>query len=160
MVVIVPTGGVTVRDFLEGLDSPAWDALVAGLAVREVSQVSLPKFTLTYDAYLNDALVGMGMGVVFGPRADFTRMSPIGDDLCISFVRQKTFIEVDERGTRAAAVTGVGVGVTSAPPGFVADRPFVFAIRERLSGTLLFAGLVGDPTAEDPGPEPFTPDCT
>jgi serpin B len=158
MVVVVPSGA-TVREFLAGLDSPEWDAIVAGLASTELSRVELPRFTLTYDGYLNDALIEMGMGVAFGPGADFTGMSPAGDQLCISFVRQKTFIEVDERGTRAAAVTGVGVGTTSLPPGFVADRPFVFAIRERLSGTLLFAGLVGDPRAEDPGPEPFTNNC-
>jgi serpin B len=73
-------------------------------------------------------------------------------------VRQKTFIEVDERGTRAAAATAVGVGITSFS-GFVVDRPFAFAIRERLSGTILFVGLVGDPTAADPGPESPSSDC-
>lgn len=159
-VLVVPSPGVSTRDFLGGLDAAAWDDLIGSLTVRELSRVALPKFTLTYDGYLNDALSDMGMDVAFGPGADFTRMSPIGDELCISFVRQKTFIEVEERGTRAAAVTAVGVGVTSAPPGFVADRPFVFAIRERLSGTILFTGLVGDPTADDPGPEPVTSDCT
>ena len=67
--------------------------------------------------------------------------------LHISKVRQKAFIEVDEKGTTAAAVTSVEVGVTSAPPMLVADRPFLFAIRERLSGTILFVGMVHDPTA-------------
>jgi serpin B len=79
--------------------------------------------------------------------------------MCISFVRQKTFMEVDERGTRAAAVTAVGIVETSLPPEVVVDRPFVLVIRERLSGALLFAGLVGDPTTEDPGPEPPTIQC-
>jgi serpin B len=76
-------------------------------------------------------------------------MSPAGDELFISSVRQKTFMEVDEVGTRAAAVTVVVISTTSfqETPKFVADRPFLLAIRERLSGTLLFAGLVGDPTA-------------
>jgi serpin B len=67
--------------------------------------------------------------------------------LHISRVKQKAFVEVDEEGTRAAAVTSVEVGVTSAPPTFVVDRPFVFAIRERLSGALLFTGVVRDPAA-------------
>ena len=107
--------------------------------------LGLPKLTLDYDAFLNDALKALGMQVAFGPGADFTRMSPGGDQMCIDFVRQKTFIEVDERGTRAAAVTGVGIGVTSLPPSLVVDRPFVFAIRERLSGTILFLGVVKDP---------------
>ena len=98
------------------------------------------------------------MEEAFRDGADFTRMSPVGNQLCIDFVRQKTFIEVDERGTRAAAVTAVGVGPTSFK-GLVADRPFLFAIRERLSGTILFTGLVGDPTAEDPGPQPYVDSC-
>jgi serine protease inhibitor len=69
-------------------------------------------------------------------------------------------MEVDERGTRAAAVTAVGVGYVSFT-GFVVDRPFVVAIRERLSGTLLFIGLIGDPTVADGGParDPSRDDC-
>ncbi len=67
--------------------------------------------------------------------------------LHISRVKQKAFVDVDEEGTRAAAVTSVEIGVTSAPPMFRADRPFLFAIRERLSGALLFTGVVKDPTA-------------
>jgi serpin B len=55
---------------------------------------------------------------------------------------------VDEAGTEAAAVTSVGVGVTSAPPMVRVDRPFLFAIRERLSGTILFVGRIMDPTAQ------------
>jgi serpin B len=160
MVVVLPTPGTTVRELLAGLEPADWDALIDGLAVGELAQMGLPRFTLTYDAWLNDVLMDMGMQVAFGPGADFTRMSPIGDQLCISFVRQKTFMEVDERGTRAAAVTAVGVGPTSLPPSLVADRPFLLAIRERLSGTLLFTGIVGDPPLEDPGePEDPTIPC-
>jgi serpin B len=159
MLVVVPHAFTTdTRAFLSGLDADGWDDIVAGLNPTKVDLVSIPRFTLDYDAYLNDALKAMGMGVAFGPGADFTTMSPVGDHLCIDFVRQKTFIQVDERGTRAAAVTGVGVGPTSFL-GLVADHPFAFAIRERLSGTILFAGMVGDPTAQDPGPEPFEGVC-
>ncbi len=159
MVVVLPHEGASARDWLATLDANEWTVLVDGLASSNLEYLALPKFTLTYDAYLNQPLQAMGMDPAFHPGADFTRMSPIGDQLCIAFVRQKTFVEVDERGTRAAAVTAVGVSVTSAGPSFVVDRPFVFAIRERLSGTVLFVGLVGDPTAEDPGPAPFSTDC-
>jgi serpin B len=156
MVVVVPHGDA--REFLGGLDGTAWASVTDGLAPIEVDRVAIPKFTLTYDAFLNDALASMGMGIAFGESADFTNMSPEGDRLCIDFVRQKTFIEVDERGTRAAAVTAVGVGPDSFI-GLIADRPFAFAIRERLSGALLFVGMVGDPTYEDPGAEPFEGRC-
>jgi serine protease inhibitor len=158
MVIVLPEGSTDVRALVQGLDTEGWNGIVAGLAPRELDGLSIPKFTLDYDGYLNEALKAMGMGVAFRPGADFTRLSPLGNSMCISFVRQKTFVEVDERGTRAAAVTAVGIRLTSASY-FVADRPFAFAIRERLSGTLLFVGMVGDPTAEDPGPEPFADEC-
>jgi len=150
MVVVAPHGATTARTFLKGLDATRWEAILQGLAVREVDQVSLPKFTLAFDTYLNDPLIAMGMGPAFRPGADFTKMSPVGDRICIDYVRQKTYIEVDERGTKAAAVTAVGMRVVSFT-GLIANRPFVFALRERLSGTLLFVGLVGDPTFKDSG---------
>jgi serpin B len=156
MLVVVPDADV--RELAAGLDDDAWAGIAEGLTPTVVDGVSIPKFELSHDTYLNDALKRMGMEVAFTPSADFTRMSPIGDQLCIAYVRQKTFMEVDERGTRAAAVTAVGIGLESFT-GLVADRPFLIAIRERLSGTLLFVGVVGDPTAEDPGPEGFVNTC-
>lgn len=156
MVIVVPHDDA--RAFVAGLDLEGWRSIIDGLSPREVDALSIPKLTLTYDAYLNDALKAMGMEVAFGPGADFTRMSPVGHELCIDFVRQKTFLEVDERGTRAAAVTAVGIGPVSFV-GLIADRPFLFAIRERLSGTILFTGLIGDPTADDPGPQPYVDTC-
>jgi len=65
----------------------------------------------------------------------------------ISDVVQKVFVDVNEEGAEAAAVTAVGATVTSLPPSFIVDRPFVFAIRERLSGTILFLGKVVRPAA-------------
>lgn len=158
MVVVVPSGNGDVRSFVAGLDESRWNAILSGLAPRLMDLIAIPKFTLTFDGYLNDALRVMGMDEAFRPGADFTRMSPVGDAICIDYVRQKTYIEVDERGTRAAAVTAVGTRVVSFN-GIIADRPFVFAIREKLSGTLLFVGMVGDPTAEDPGPEDLVSTC-
>jgi serpin B len=158
MVVVLPHEDA--RAFAGNLDGDKWDEIISGLDPRELDLVSMPKFELSYDVFLNEALKAMGMDVAFRPGADFTRMSPspIGDLLCIDFVRQKTFIEVDERGTRAAAATAVGIRPTSFN-GLIVDRPFVFAIRERLTGTVLFAGLVGDPTASPEEPEPLVSDC-
>ena len=150
MVIVVPAGDI--RGLVSGWDSNDWSAVIASLNPQEVDLVSIPRFRLAYDAFLNPVLDAMGMGVAFRPGADFTNLSPRGGELCIDFVRQKTFIEVDEVGTRAAAVTTVGIGPTSFT-GVVADRPFFFALRERLSGTLLFTGIIGDPTVEDSGPD-------
>jgi serpin B len=105
----------------------------------------MPKFELDWDGLLNDALKAMDMERAFDPfQADFSRMTE-APDAHISAVRQKTYMRVDEEGTEAAAVTSVTVGVTSAPPGITVDRPYLLAIRERLSGSVLFLGIVRDP---------------
>jgi serpin B len=148
MTLVVPHGDA--RAFVAGLDEARWAAVLASLGEpTSVDLLALPKLSLSYDAWLNDALRAMGMGVAFTREADFSGMKE-GGGLCIDFVRQKTFLEVDEEGTRAAAVTAVGIRPVSFI-GFEADRPFVLAIRERLTGTVLFMGLVGDPSVEDSG---------
>ena len=149
MTVVLPSEAIGIDAFVESLDATAWSGIIAGMGETEVL-VGLPKFSLEYEKSLNEVLKALGMEVAFDEGvADFSRMHRDALDmgLHISRVKQKAFVEVDEEGTRAAAVTSVEVGVTSAPPTFVADRPFVFAIRERLSGALLFTGVVRDPAA-------------
>jgi serpin B len=150
MTLVLPPEGVGLAEFVAGLDADAWKRILASLSPRE-PPVTLPKFRLEFDKQLNDVLKALGMEPAFDPSvADFSRMhrDALDMQLHLSEVKQKAFVEVDEKGTTAAAVTSVEVGVTSAPIGFTADRPFLFAIRERLSGTVLFTGLVYDPTAE------------
>ncbi|MDZ7780755.1 MAG: serpin family protein [Gemmatimonadota bacterium] len=148
MTVVVPQDDP--RAFVADLDQARWDSIVESLGEpREIDLLSMPKLSLAYDALLNDALRDMGMDRAFTTAADFSGMSET-EQLCLDFVRQKTMLEVDEAGTRAAAATTVGVGPTSFN-GLVVDRPYVLAIRERFSGTILFVGLVGDPTVEDSG---------
>jgi len=87
----------------------------------------------------------VGMRLPFVPNgADFSRMSSAGQSLYISFVKQKTFVDVNEEGTEAAALTGTGISVTSAPVTIPmrVDRPYIFVLRERLSGTILFMGKI------------------
>ena len=149
MAIVVPNGDGGLAAFAEGLDADGWREIVGGLAPTEL-WVSVPKFRLEYEKILNGVLETLGMGPAFDPAvADFTRMhrDALALQLHISEVKQKAFVEVDEKGTKAAAVTSVGMGTTSVPPSFRANRPFLFAIRERLSGTILFTGLVRDPTA-------------
>lgn len=110
------------------------------------TRLSLPKFKFSYENKLNDELTKLGMGIAFSNQADFTGIEKEGK-LNISEVKHKTFIEVNEEGTEAAAVTSVGVEVTSVPQ-YVEmnfDRPFLFFIRENTSGLILFAGQINKP---------------
>jgi serpin B len=148
MTAILPPAGTDVDAFIETLDQAKWDAIVGALRHAK-ADVYLPKFRMEWEDTLNTDLKSMGMENAFCKGcAHFTRMSPLGDSLYIDFVKQNTFVNVNEEGTEAAAVTTVGVGVTSAPPSIRFDRPFVFIIRERLSGTILFMGKVAVPIAE------------
>ena len=114
---------------------------------KEVA-VTLPKFEYTLPLSLGDTLSAMGMPHAFGD-ADFSGMTGTRD-LAISSVIHKAFVSVDEQGTEAAAATGVVMAGTAAPAdpkSFVADKPFVFVIRDDDTGSLLFVGRVVDPTA-------------
>ncbi len=120
----------------------------SGLSVNSSDVVvELPKYELEYEIGYNDILKAMGMELAFAEtEADFSGIADVGSqNLYIDQVKHKTFIRVDEEGTEAAAVTGVGVGVTSMPPQVTVDRPFVFIIHERESGTNLFMGKVKNP---------------
>ncbi|MDZ7718241.1 MAG: serpin family protein [Balneolaceae bacterium] len=119
----------------------------SNLHVSEVP-LELPKFEMDYEITYNDILKSMGMEQAFNENlADFSGIADVSpQNLYISEVKHKTFVSVDEEGTEAAAVTSVGVGVTSLPPSMVVNRPFVFIIHERESGTNLFMGKVKDPS--------------
>jgi serine protease inhibitor len=141
MTVVVPSSA-DIDTFAESFDQAKWSLLVGSLHASDV-QVYLPRFRMEWKRTLNDDLAHLGMGVAFDQnQADFTRMSPLGDELYITQVIQKTFVDVDEEGTEAAAATSVGFGATSLPPSFRADRPFLVVIRERFSGTILFIGKI------------------
>ncbi len=140
MTIVLPVGDVDA--FAATLDTASWRALIAPMVETDFA-VHLPKFTLEYERELKDDLKALGMQTPFIPDgADFTAMSTVGNSLFIAFVKHKTFVDVNEEGTEAAAVTNVGVGVTSLPPCLCVDRPFLFAIRERFSGTILFMGKI------------------
>ena len=113
---------------------------------RQEAVIQLPRFKVEYEVSLNDALKALGMGIAFGGGADFSRISRSGG-LMISEVKHKTFVEVNEEGTEAAAVTSVEMVRTSLPMYFTmrCDRPFLFAIRENSTGTILFAGKIMRP---------------
>lgn len=141
MVVMLPTGKD--QDFRKTMAAGA--VIPRGMKAQEVA-VKLPKFRIEESYDLNEALKKLGMKLAFTDRADFSALS--AEKMLISAVKHKTFMEVDEQGTEAAAATSVEVSVTSAPAepkSFVVDRPFYLALRERETGIVLFLGFVGAP---------------
>ena len=114
--------------------------------------IKVPRFRLEYEATLNEALKALGMGAAFDQgRANFTGMiEPKGQNVYISQVKHKTFVDVNEEGTEAAAVTSTEMRTTSAMRprqrfNMVVDRPFFCAIRDNQTGTVLFMGSITDP---------------
>jgi serpin B len=145
MVLVLPSQSID--QLLENLSVDDWQEWMDQLAEQtewREQLVHLPKFKFSNEKILNDQLKAMGMEQAFSSaQAD---LSGIADaNIFVSFVKQDTFVEVNEEGTEAAAVTTIGVELTSAPAGFFANRPFLFAIRERTTNTLLFVGKVMNP---------------
>jgi serine protease inhibitor len=148
MYVFLPAKSTGLPDFLRSLDEQHWNQWLPKLLTRK-GQIVLPRFELTYGRKLNDALTAMGMGVAFGPEADFSRIHPPPRWLRIDDVEHKTYVKVDEEGTEAAAATSVSVGarfaVATPPFEMIVDHPFFCAIVEKQSGAMLFAGVVTNP---------------
>lgn len=143
MTVLLPQYGVSVDDLATSLGEGEWKEISDSFRAADM-RLFLPRFRMAYERTLNDDLAALGMVDAFDHRADFTRLSPV-DGLLISEVKQKSWVDVNEEGTEAAAATVVAVRETSAGPVFRADRPFLFLIRERLSGTILFVGKLASP---------------
>ncbi|MDZ7268921.1 MAG: serpin family protein [candidate division KSB1 bacterium] len=143
MTILLPHPGVPVASLCAALTAENWARWQAGFTPREL-MLALPKFSMTCEMSLNEVLQQLGMAIAFNEHADFSRISAT-ERLYITEVKHKTFVEVDENGTTAAAATSVGIGVVSAPPAFRVDRPFLFLIRDRHSQTILFIGKIEYP---------------
>ncbi len=138
--ILLPKKGTTLD-----LDDNALTAWLGKLENRGL-QIAIPKFRVESEIPLSQTLADMGMRSAFSGNADF---SGIDDrrDLQLSKVLHKTYVDVSEEGTEAAAATGASVALISMPsePAFRADRPFIFLIRDTRSGLILFAGRLLDP---------------
>ncbi len=146
MTVVLPKAGTDIEALAASLTPSTWQTIADRLTTDRVD-LSLPKLTLTYERTLNQDLMSLGMVEPFNQNgADFTGMAPnpVGSQLYIDFVKQNSFLAIDEEGTEAAAVTTVGITATSVPETFVmrADHPYIIVIREHLTGTVLFMGKV------------------
>ena len=149
MVCFLPTQDHQSDDVIAAMNNENWNQWMTNLDTTGI-ELHLPKFKFEYKKKLNEMLKLLGMGVAFDPtKSDFSGINPDREDLYISEVLHKTFVEVDEKGTEAAAVTSVTVSVTSVGGGgpmvLHFDRPFVFAIREVTTNTIVFMGKLMEP---------------
>lgn len=148
MTLVMPHAEQDLSTFIGELDQAGWDTVVRQLQPTTLDFFAMPKFTLAYKETLNDVLKSLGMHDAFdNTRADFSgiHQNAQGLGLHISRVLHKTFVEINEEGTEAAAVTAVEIRVESLGPYISIDRPFLFVIRENQTGTLVFVGTMLDP---------------
>ena len=145
MTVLLPDEG-TFREFEDSLNADALDKILDDIEI-DYLKLTMPLFKFESEFSLVETLAGMGMTDAFGARADFSGMTG-SKDLQISEIVHKAFVSVDEEGTEAAAATGVVVmlsGPTKEPIPVTVNLPFIFLIRDRATGTVLFLGRVMNP---------------
>jgi len=145
MTVILPKQGKTTTEILNTMTAASFTSVVDKLEKLKV-HVYFPRFKVKQTFLLNKMLQDMGMKKAFQENAELDGIAAL-KPLFVSFVKHDTYVEVTEEGTEAAAVTTVGVGTTSADPlerYFIADRPFLFVIREKSTGIILFIGKMGN----------------
>lgn len=147
MSIVVPPAG-RLESMIDSLTPARWQAMTAALpAAVATMPVRLPKFRIENRRELKRELAALGMPRAFQDAQLAPMFASPTSRLAVTSVLQKVFVDVNEEGAEAAAATGIIVGRTSVPTGLVVDKPFFFAIRERLSGTILFLGKVVRPVA-------------
>ena len=146
MSIFLPREGHNLNEVITELSPANWEDWQAQMVPNDV-ELFLPKFKLEYEIKLKNTLSSMGMENAFSDRADFSQLIS-GGGVKIDDVIHKAFVEVNEEGTEAAAVTVVVIVETSVPqiPVFRADRPFVFVIHDNKTKSILFMGKVVDPS--------------
>lgn len=154
MILFLPVTNSSPVKLLRDFDGTNWsEKILPGFSGRE-GTVTFPKFKMHFQVLLNKPLQALGMQEAFVPgTANFSGMS--GDPLFVSEVLQKSYVDVNEQGTEAAAVTTVVVGGAAVmrpvkPFEMIVDHPFFFVISDRPTGIILFMGIVNDPTVAAP----------
>lgn len=141
-VALLPDEEENASEFIRGFTAEKYLKILNSRTLTEVDTM-VPKFECDYASILNETLSELGMGSAFGPDADFSGMSP--DRISIGEVIHKTHIEVDERGTKAGAVTAVmmkNLCIPTPKPEVILNRPFVYAIADNEKLLPLFIGAV------------------
>jgi serpin B len=144
MKLILPNTNKTLDDVIAIMNSENWLGWQNDFSVQDI-KITMPKFKFSYNKLFNDALTNLGLGIAFSDNADFSNLSDL--DTKISFVLQKTYIDVNEKGSEAAAVTVVEIVTTSIGETrqFSLNKPFLFVITEKETGSICFMGKVGNP---------------
>lgn len=142
---IVLPKNTSIENVVKNLNAATWQSAQNSLTKRKVV-VGLPKFKIEYSKKLNGILQQMGMVKAFSDQADLSKIAKPAGKLKVGFVKQDTFVAVDEKGTEAAAVTTIGIEVTSLPvyPEIICNKPFAFLITEKTSNTIMFIGKVSN----------------
>lgn len=146
---IQPGSGNSDPQWHLSLTPQRWRALYDSIVYNR-AEVLFPKLNLSFENDLIKSLEALGVRAPFSERdADFTLMgtNPGGKNIFIKQVKHKAVLNVDEKGAEGAAVTSIGFGITSVPPQFWFDKPFVLVLRHIPTNTLLFVGYVADPTS-------------
>lgn len=147
MYLFLPSENSSVDDLIEQLDGETWNSWMGEFTETKDFTVTMPKFKFEYERSIGEDLVHMGLDIAFSDQADFSGISPV--DLFISDVIHKTYIDVNEEGTEAAAVTAIMLGTGIVENSFLRlDRPFLFTITENSSKSILFIGKVSEPSYE------------
>lgn len=144
--IFLPKQNSNLKAFYQNLNIENWEKWMTQFN-KQKGFIRLPRFKTDYEVTLNDVLKTLGMEEAFSNKANFSGM---GKNFAISQVKHKTFVEVNEEGTEAAAATSVGIVATSLrdepePFRMIVDRPFFCAIRDNQTGNLLFMGSIIDP---------------
>ncbi|MBD2561284.1 MULTISPECIES: serpin family protein [Nostoc] len=144
--IFLPKQNSNLKAFYQNLNVENWQKWMTQFN-KQKGFIRLPRFKIDYDVTLNDALKTLGMEEAFSDKANFSGM---GKNFAISQVKHKTFVEVNEEGTEAAAATSVGIVATSLreepePFRMIVERPFFCAIRDNQTGSLLFMGSIIEP---------------
>ncbi|MHC5820862.1 MAG: serpin family protein [Nostoc sp.] len=149
--IFLPKQNSNLNAFYQNLNVENWEKWMTQFNTQQ-GFIRLPRFQTDYEVKLNDALKTLGMEEAFSKNANFSGMGK-GNNFDISEVNHKTFLEVNEEGTEAAAVTSVRVGLTltaaiydiQPPFQMIVDRPFFCAITDNQTGSVLFMGSIIDP---------------
>lgn len=149
MNVILPKENTSLEEVMSLLNNESWEVWKEEFTPQE-GTIMMPKFQLEYETILNESLEKLGMKTAFQERtANFSKMIQEDESIWISQVKQKTFIDVNEKGTEAAAATSVEVKITSAPieKPFIMEvnRPFLILITDHSTDTILFIGSIYNP---------------